>query len=124
MMRWGSLATAASLYLFAASPAGMAWLLGTLLFFGFFVGLTPLGFMTYPIRLATRGIYPLGLSFMNSGGNIGGFLAPLLAGMLLDRFGNYSVMFTYFISCAILAALLSMLLRTPVQPPEQGTCSS
>ena len=124
VMRWGSLATAASLYLFAASPAGMAWLLGTLLFFGFFVGLTPLGFMTYPIRLAARGIYPLGLSFMNSGGNIGGFLAPLLAGMLLDRFGNYSVMFTYFISCAILAALLSMLLRTPVQPPEQGTCSS
>ena len=58
---------------------------------------------------------------MNSGGNIGGFLAPLLAGMLLDRFGDYSVLFTYFIACAIMAGALAMLLRTPVKSAEQDS---
>ena len=114
VMRWGSLFTAGSLYLFANAPVGMGWTLGLLLIFGFFVGLTPLGFMTYPIRLATRRVYPLGISFMNSGGNIGGFLSPLVAGMLLDHFGNYSAIFSYLIVCGILATVCSCLVRTPV----------
>jgi predicted MFS family arabinose efflux permease len=115
VMRWGSLFTAGSLYLFANAPVGMGWTFGLLLLFGFFVGLTPLGFMTYPIRLATRRVYPLGISFMNSGGNIGGFLAPLVAGMLLDRFGNYSAIFSYLILCGILASVCSFFVRTPVE---------
>ena len=75
--------------------------------------------MTYPIRLAARDIYPLGISFQNSGGNIGGFLSPVLAGVLLDRFGDYSIMFAYFIGCAIVAAILAMLVRTPVAMPDE-----
>ena len=118
VMRWGSLATAVSLYFFVAAPDGIGWILATLLLFGFFVGFAPLGFMTYPIRLAARDIYPLGISFQNSGGNIGGFLSPVLAGILLDRFDDYSTMFAYFIGCAIVAAILAMLVRTPVAMPD------
>lgn len=114
VMRWGSLFTAGSLYLFTEAPAGLGWTVGLLLLFGFFIGFAPLGFMTYPLRLAARGVYPLGIAFMNSGGNIGGFLSPVVAGILLDRFGDYSAVFAYFITCALLAALLSCLVRTPV----------
>ena len=114
VMRWGSLFTSFSLYGFAEAPAGMGWTLGTLLVVGFFLGLTPLGFMTYPIRLASRRVYPLGVSFMNSGGNIGGFLSSVVAGMLLDRFASYSAVFYYFIACGVAATLLSLFVRTPV----------
>lgn len=117
LMRWGSLLTAGSLYSFSVSPAGLGWTLGSLLLFGFLVGFTPAGFMTFPIRLASRNIYPLGISVMNSGGNVGGFLAPLAAGILLDRCGNYEAVFLFLIFCGIVASGLSMLLRLPVGPP-------
>ena len=70
--------------------------------------------MTYPIRLATRSIYPIGMSVMNSGGNVGGFLSPLLAGMLLDRYGNFDAMFWYFIVCGLCSAGIAALVRRPV----------
>ncbi len=116
VMRWGSLFTAGSLYLFTTAPPELGWTVSLLLVFGFFVGFAPLGFMTYPIRLASREIYPMGISFLNSGANIGGFLSPVAAGMLLDHFGSYSVVFHYFILCALVAALLSWLVRTPIDP--------
>ena len=114
VMIWGSVFTSASLYLFLAAPLSIYWTIGLLLVFGLFVGLTPAGFMTYPIRLATRGIYPIGMSVMNSGGNVGGFLSPLLAGMLLDRYGNVDAMFWYFIVCGLCSAGIAALVRRPV----------
>jgi sugar phosphate permease len=114
VMIWGSIFTSASLYLFLAAPLSINWTIGLLLLFGLFVGLTPAGFMTYPIRLATRAIYPIGMSVMNSGGNIGGFLSPLLAGILLDYYGNYDAMFWYFIVCGICSAAFATLVRQPV----------
>lgn len=114
VMTWGSLLTAGSLCLFSVAPETLIWTVFLLLLFGFFVGLTPSGYMTYPIRLASREIYPVGMSVMNSGGNIGGFLAPLVAGMLLDRFDNYTAVFGYFIVCALLAAVFSLLIRRPL----------
>jgi predicted MFS family arabinose efflux permease len=121
VMRWGSLFTAASLYLFFESTAGMGLTLCLLLLFGFFVGLTPSGFMTYPIRLASREVYPLGLSFMNSCANMGGFLSPVVAGMLLDHYGNYSAVFAYLIACGVMASVLSMLVRAPIEGPNRET---
>ena len=114
VMIWGSIFTSASLYLFLVAPLSMNWTIGVLLIFGLFVGLTPAGFMTYPIRLATRAIYPIGMSVMNSGGNVGGFLSPLLAGIFLDYYGNYDSMFWYFIVCGICSAVFAMLVRRPV----------
>ena len=115
VMIWGSILTSASLYLFIAAPVTLTWTIALLLFFGVFVGLTPSGFMTYPIRLAARGIYPVGMSVMNSGGNVGGFLSPLLAGMLLDHYGDYTAMFWYFIGCGLVASGFAMCVRRPVE---------
>ena len=115
VMIWGSISTSASLYLFIAAPVTLTWTIALLLFFGLFVGLTPSGFMTYPIRLAARSIYPVGMSVMNSGGNVGGFLSPLLAGMLLDHYGTYTSMFWYFIGCGLVAAGFAMCVRRPVE---------
>ena len=114
VMVWGSVLTSASLYLFIAAPVTLGWTVALLLLFGLFVGLTPAGYMTYPIRLAGREIYPIGMSVMNSGGNVGGFLAPLVAGVLLDHYGNYTAMFWYFIVCGLLSAVFGLFIRRPV----------
>ena len=114
VMVWGGAFTAASLAIFVWIPVPMGGALALLLLIGFFVGFTPLGFMTYPIRLATREVYPVGMAVMNSGGNIGGFVAPLLSGLLLDVFQNYTVVFIYFIVSALLSSGLSLLVRQPV----------
>lgn len=114
VMIGGSIFTALSLAVFAWLPVGFAAMLLLLLQFGFFVGVTPAGFMTYPIRLASRKIYPVGMSIMNSGGNIGGFVSPLLAGMLLDAFQGFFAVFVYLVACSLLSALLSAGIRRPV----------
>lgn len=113
VMIWGSVLTSASLYLFLAAPTSLVSTIGMLLIFGLFVGLTPAGFMTYPIRLASRNIYPIGMSVMNSGGNVGGFLSPLLAGALLDHYGDFTAMFWYFIVCGLCSAGFALLVRRP-----------
>ena len=120
VMIWGSVLTSASLYLFLAAPTSLVSTIGMLLIFGLFVGLTPAGFMTYPIRLASRNIYPIGMSVMNSGGNVGGFLSPLLAGALLDHYGDFTAMFWYFIVCGLCSAGFALLVRRPasVDSPE------
>ena len=110
----GSLMTAVSLFFFSQSPVNLSWTIFYLLFFGFFVGLTPAGYMTFPIRMASRNVYPVAMSVMNSGGNVGGFLAPLLAGILLDAFDSFSVVFYFFIACSLLASLISLAIRRPV----------
>ena len=48
-------------------------------------------------------------------------LMQIPGGMLLDRFGNYSAIFSYLIICGILATVCSCLVRTPVE--EQAKAS-
>lgn len=114
LMSWGSLFTALSLAMFAMAPPTMGWTIVLLVLFGFFLGFTPAGFMTYPIRLATRKVYPVSMAIMNSGGNVGGFLSSLVAGMILDRFESFSMVFAYFVACGLLAAVVSLMARRPV----------
>ena len=105
VMVWGSVLTSASLYLFMVAPVTVGWTVALLLL----------------IRLAGREIYPIGMSVMNSGGNVGGFLAPFVAGVLLDRYGNYTAMFWYFILCGLLSAVFGLFIHRPVAEKSSGT---
>lgn len=83
----------------------------------FFVGLAlNIGwpaFTAYPMGVADRNSYPIAISLVNSGGNMGGFVSPMVAGYLLDRIGNFNAVFTYFGICAVIGLMLILMLEEP-----------
>ncbi len=81
-------------------PAVVASLMAT----GFFLNIGWPMFTAYPMGLTNNKTYPFAISIINSGGNLGGFFAPIIVGLLLDATGgNYSVAFSYFAVVLVLA---------------------
>lgn len=70
-------------------------------------------FTAYAMGVADRNTYPIAISLINSGGNLGGFVSPMLAGFLLDMTGNFHAVFTYFGICAVIGFILILLLDEP-----------
>ncbi|EBQ1771094.1 TPA: MFS transporter, partial [Klebsiella pneumoniae] len=52
-------------------------------------------------------------SIINSGGNLGGFVAPMAAGFLLDKTGSFNSVFTYFGICAAIGLVVILFLDEP-----------
>ncbi|MFT4217622.1 MAG: MFS transporter [Micropruina sp.] len=74
---------------------------------GFFLNIGWPMFTAYPMGLTNNKTYPFAISLINSGGNLGGFFAPIIVGLLLDSSGgNYSVAFSYFAVVLVLALLV------------------
>ncbi|GLW36121.1 hypothetical protein Pcaca04_00570 [Pectobacterium carotovorum subsp. carotovorum] len=57
--------------------------------------------------------YPIASSISNSGGNLGGFVAPMMAGFLLDKTGSFNSVFMYFGVCAAIGLVVILLLDEP-----------
>ena len=57
----------------------------------------------YPMGFTTSKTYPVAISLMITGGNIGSFLAPTAAGYLLDVTRNYDFVFLFLGVCALLS---------------------
>ncbi|MDR7343086.1 sugar phosphate permease [Pantoea alhagi] len=83
----------------------------------FFVGLClNIGwpaFTAYGMAVADSKTYPIAASIINSGGNLGGFVSPMVAGFLLDKTGSFNAVFTYFGICAAAGLVLICLLDEP-----------
>ncbi|NPE55207.1 MFS transporter [Dickeya dadantii] len=83
----------------------------------FFVGLClNIGwpaFTAYGMAVADKKTYPIAASIINSGGNLGGFVSPMLAGFLLDYTGNFNAVFTYFGICAAIGLVLILIIDEP-----------
>ncbi len=83
----------------------------------FFVGLClNIGwpaFTAYGMAVADGKTYPIAASIINSGGNLGGFVSPMLAGYLLDKTGSFNSVFIYFGICAAIGLIMIMLLEEP-----------
>ncbi|MGD8105446.1 MFS transporter [Pantoea sp. FN0302] len=83
----------------------------------FFVGLClNIGwpaFTAYGMAVADSKTYPIAASIINSGGNLGGFVSPMVAGFLLDKTGSFNAVFTYFGICAAIGLVLICLLDEP-----------
>lgn len=83
----------------------------------FFVGLClNIGwpaFTAYGMAVADSKTYPIAASIINSGGNLGGFVSPMVAGFLLDKTGSFNAVFTYFGICAAVGLVLICLLDEP-----------
>lgn len=91
----------------------------TLLFIALFLagGLLHVGwpaFTAYPMGLTTGKTYPVAISILNTGGNMGGFFSPLIAGYLLDTYKSYDTVFFFFAGCAILCWLINCTIDEPI----------
>ncbi len=111
-MMISALATAGMMYALINSPAdplGYGLLLfatGVLLSFGFSA------YMAYPMSIADKKIFPIASSVVNMGGQIGGAIAPLATGMLLDNYG-----WDYVFSFMAIGSLLSFVILTTIAEP-------
>jgi sugar phosphate permease len=71
-------------------------------------------FTAYPMGLTTGKTYPVAISILNTGGNLGGFFSPMIAGYLLDTYKSYDAVFLFFGACAILCWLVNCTIEEPV----------
>ena len=62
------------------------------------------------MNMTTDSTYPFAISIINSGGNLGGFFAPLIVGALLDSTQNYTVAFSYFVLILVIAFFILLTL--------------
>jgi sugar phosphate permease len=80
----------------------------------FFVGLClNIGwpaFTAYGMAVSDSKTYPIASSIINSGGNLGGFVSPMVAGYLLDTTNSFNSVFTYFGACAAIGLLIILTL--------------
>lgn len=82
-------------------------LLGVCLFLtGFCLNIGWSTFTSYAMNVTTRRTYPFAISIINSGGNLGGFFAPMIVGALLDATGSYNVAFSYYVVVLVVAFVL------------------
>lgn len=83
----------------------------------FFVGLClNIGwpaFTAYGMAVSDAKTYPIASSIINSGGNLGGFVSPMVAGILLDKTGSFHSVFTYFGICAAIGLVVILFLDEP-----------
>jgi len=117
-MMLSALATAGMMYALINSPndpllyACLMFLTGTLISIGYS------SYMVYPMGLASKKIFPVASSIVNTGGQLGGAAAPFLVGLLLDSYGWSQV----FLGMAI-ASFVSFLILLTIKEPVPATAA-
>lgn len=81
---------------------------------GFLINVGWPAFTAYPMGIASQKTYPLAISLVNTGGNLGGFVSPMVAGLLLDQFASFTNVFVYFGVAAFLGLLILLTIDEPV----------
>jgi sugar phosphate permease len=109
-----AIATVVMMFVLINVPENSTLVAAALFMVGFMLNIGWPAFTAYPMGLTTGKTYPTAIALVNSGGNIGGFVSPMIAGALLDAFHDYNIVFTYFGACALLGFLVIGTLREPV----------
>ena len=114
-----ALATAIMMIVLINTPENTAAVTASLMLAGFFLNIGWPCFTAYPMGITTRDTYSFAISLVNSGGNLGGFFAPIIIGALLDAFNNnYNIAFMYFVVVLVIGFVLIMSLKEPKQSLE------
>ncbi len=82
---------------------------------GFLLNVGWPAFTAYPMGIASNTAYPVAIALVNTGGNLGGFFSPMIAGALLDAFQSYYYVFAYFGIVSIIGFFIIMTLDEPVK---------
>jgi len=92
-------------------------LLGTLLFVtGILMNFGFSAYMVYPMGLTTKKTFPIAGSVINTGGQLGGACAPLIAGMILDAY-SWDAVFMFLAASSLASLLLISTITEPVEDP-------
>ncbi len=117
MMLLGAIGTTLMLCLLINAPDSAVFLGATLLISGLMVGIGFAGYSAYAMGLVSKSTYPTAFGIVNFLGQIGGAVAPLMVGILLDHFG-WSSVFMYMVGTALLCVVLVASVVEPVAEPE------
>ena len=105
-----ALMTAVMMAILLITPNNSGLLATVLILAGFFLNIGWSGFTSFAMNMTTDSTYPFAISIINSGGNLGGFFAPLIVGALLDSTQNYTVAFSYFVLILVIAFFILLTL--------------
>lgn len=112
-MMLSALATAGMMYALINSPADpfsyglLLFATGILLSFGYSA------YMAYPMGVADKKTFPIASSVVNMGGQLGGAIAPLATGMLLDNYG-WDYVFAFMAVGSLLSFVVLLTIAEPV----------
>lgn len=118
MMMLGFIGIIFTLYALVYAPNNPFYLGAMLLVNGIFMGLSYPAFGAYAMSLAKKETFPLCYGVINTGGQLGNVITPIVVGYLLDNYSWDSV-FTYLSLTAILAVVA---IATTVEPANDASC--
>lgn len=111
-----TLSTSVMMYSLLYAPAEPILLAILLFMTGFLLALGYNGFFAYPMGLVTKDRFPVAAGIMNTGGQLGGAIAPLVVGFLLDKY-NWDMVFTALAVGSVICTLLVLTIVEPVDDP-------
>lgn len=112
MMMLGAICTIFTTFALVYAPNNTFYLGLMLTVAGILIGIGYAGYTVYPMGLVSKESYPLAFGIVNTGGQLGGALTPLIVGIILDKYSWDSV----FIFLAVSSLLCFLLLSTIVEP--------
>ncbi len=113
LMMFTALATSFMMYSLVYAPND-ATMLGLLLFLtGLLLSLGYSAYSVYPMGATTKEAYPMAYGVVNMGGQLGGAIAPLAVGMILDA-ANWNTVFMFLAASSILSLLIVATLDEPI----------
>lgn len=119
LMMLGAICTIFTTYALVYAPNNPAYLGGMLLIAGMLLGLGFAGYTVYPMGLAEKSVYPLAFGIVNTGGQLGGAITPLIVGIILDKFSWDSV-FLYLALSSVLCFIVLASIAEPVLKAEKA----
>lgn len=113
MMFLTAIAAVIMMYLLANAPASQTVLAVLLFLNGLAMSSSMSVYISYPMGLTTRKTFPTALGMVSTGGSLGGFFSPMIAGYLLDVFKSFTMVFYFF---ALVLAMTFVFALTMVEP--------
>jgi len=110
--------TAIAIYALIYAPNDPLYL-GTMLFLtGFLLNLSYWTWVSYPMAVTSKEVYPLAYGVVTTGGSIGGAFSPFVVGVILDMF-KWDIAFMFLAACSICALLVVISMSEPLPEGEK-----
>lgn len=119
-MMISAVATCVMMVALVYAPNGL--LAVSLLLFGtgFLLNIGYSSFSVYSMGLTTRTTYPVAASVVNSAGQAGGAMAPLITGFLLDSY-SWTAVFIFLGVCSLAALAFVLTISEPATAPVEAS---
>jgi MFS transporter, ACS family, glucarate transporter len=93
------------------------YMLALLMFvLGIFMNIGYSTYMVYPMALTTKETYPIASSVVNTFGQLGGAVAPLVAGIMLDHF-SWNAIWIFLAGFCLICLIVLFTIKEPVEDP-------